>query len=148
MPGKGCYSDSLLYMLNMIQDVIIGAHRIFSFQCKQRVYSHTLYNSLASNRRKHEKQPIMNEPTQMVSAHSEWVHSNCNCKYWVKWMAVHLLWFELPSSICHIFKLYIENIQDLNYMIMVIHFNWIKPGPQSRTLCGAVCALSIAIVLY
>ncbi len=23
-----------------------------------------------------------------------------------------------------------------------------KPGPQSRALCGAVCALSIATVLY
>ncbi len=23
-----------------------------------------------------------------------------------------------------------------------------KPGPQSRALCGAVCALSIAMVLY
>ncbi len=23
-----------------------------------------------------------------------------------------------------------------------------KPGPQSRSLCGAVCALSIAIILY
>ncbi len=23
-----------------------------------------------------------------------------------------------------------------------------KPGPQSRALCGTVCALSIAIVLY
>ncbi len=27
-------------------------------------------------------------------------------------------------------------------------FNPPKPGPQSRALCGAVCALSIAIVLY
>ncbi len=27
-------------------------------------------------------------------------------------------------------------------------FNPPKTGPQSKTLCGAVCALSIAIVLY
>ncbi len=27
-------------------------------------------------------------------------------------------------------------------------FNPPKPGPQSSALCGAVCALSIAIVIY
>ncbi len=27
-------------------------------------------------------------------------------------------------------------------------FNSPKPGPQSRALCGTVCSLSIAIVLY
>ncbi len=29
-----------------------------------------------------------------------------------------------------------------------IVFNPPKPGPQSRALCGAVCALLIAMVLY
>ncbi len=27
-------------------------------------------------------------------------------------------------------------------------FNPPKPGPQSRALCGVVCALSIAIIFY
>ncbi len=31
--------------------------------------------------------------------------------------------------------------------IIVINYSCPKSGPQSRALCGAVCALSIAIVL-
>ncbi len=36
---------------------------------------------------------------------------------------------------------------DLFFSIGTI-FNPPKPGPQSRALCGNVCAISIAILLY
>ncbi len=53
--------------------------------------------------------------------------------------------------------------QDDHQVIMIIHLTYLsrydrgrhkvnalfnKPGPQSKVLCGTVCALSIAIVLY
>ncbi len=42
---------------------------------------------------------------------------------------------------CEIGKVFV----DINYIPDSVYPN---PGPQSRALCGNVCALSIAIVLY
>ncbi len=37
---------------------------------------------------------------------------------------------------------------DINIVFNLIQYMSPKPGPQSRALCGTVCALSIAVVLY
>ncbi len=37
---------------------------------------------------------------------------------------------------------------DVYYIVLYIINVFLKPGPQSRALCGTVCALSIAIVQY
>ncbi len=44
----------------------------------------------------------------------------------------------------HIFHIHNSSI----CVLVSIGITTPKPGPQSRALCGAVCALSIAIVLY
>ncbi len=57
------------------------------------------------------------------------------------------------SKFIHKIHQLLINCQNCNQSIDVslcvsLNVRMYKPGPQSRALCGTVCALSIAIVLY